>query len=130
MGVDLDAGALELGEPEVTQGCFLWGYDVLAVFEVAASAGDYCWAVCQVMDGVDVAAQGQGGVVPEAGAVGFFGGLQSVDEVGEEFGLFFVAVLGDDFAGSVGVVAHVVGGDGGAHAADEGVERLAVGEDA
>lgn len=130
MRFDFDAGSLQLREPQVAQRCLLGHDEVLAVLESAAAAGDDGGAVGEVMDGVDVAAQGQRGVVVEAGAVGLFGGFELVDEAGKELGLGAVAHLGDFAAGAVGVMAHVVGGDGGAEAADEGVEGLAVGEDA
>jgi len=45
----------------------------------------------EVMDGAEVAAVGEGSVIPETGVVGLLGGLEFVEELREQFALFGVA---------------------------------------
>ena len=131
MGVDGDARALEEREPEIAEGRFRIGHDqVLAMFHARSTAGDEGGAVAEVVDALDVAPVAQRGVIKERAAIGFPRGFQFVDEVGQQFGLLFIAHLGHLLAGAAGVVAHVVAADGGPEAADEGVHRLAIGQHA
>ena len=68
--------------------------EVLAQFQVGSAAGENGGAIGQVVDGADVGSEGHGGVVEEAGAVGFFRGLEFVDEAGQKFAVGLVAHLG------------------------------------
>lgn len=131
VGIDVDAGALEEGEPEVAEGRLLVFEDeVTSVIDTGTAAGDDGGAVGEVVDGIDVAAVAKGDVIVKRTSVGFLGGFEAIDEVGEELGLFLVTELGDFLAGAVVVVAHVVAGDGGAEAGDEAIDGLSVGHDA
>ena len=57
--------------------------EMLAELQVGSAAGEDGRAIGQVMDRADVRSEGDGGVVEEARSVGFFRGLESVDQAGQ-----------------------------------------------
>ena len=126
------ADASEHGQPSVAEGSVLRGDDIVPKLQASTATRHEGGAVVQIMLGADVAAVGEGDVVEEAAAIGFLGGLQTVDEAGEEFALRKISALrGLEFLAHRGVVvAHVVRSDFYADAGEERADGLAIGHDA
>ena len=130
--VGFDAAFLQEGEPVVGEWGVLFGEDdVAAVFDVfGAAAGDDGGDVFEFVAGAEVGAVADEAVVEEAGVIGVLRFFESVDEMGEEAGAFFIAFAGSHDAGlGESVVAEGVGFERDAHAGEEGADGLAVGDD-
>ena len=103
---------------------------MLAELDPRAATSEDGGTVVEKVDGADVAAVGQAGVIKEAAAVGFLGGLELVDEPCQKLALRGIARLRGLHARAGGVVAHVVWGHLEPQTLQQRTHRLAVGEHA
>jgi hypothetical protein len=111
--VDNDPAALKEGEPQVAEGGVFGEDEVFPELDARAASADYGGAVVEEMACADVAAVHEGTVVEEGGPIGFFGGFEAVQKVGEQLALCVVAALGaiEMFTFGGDIVAHPMRGD-------------------
>ena len=93
MTLGVHSDAMQQGEPGVAQRCVLRRDDVVAELDARAAAGEERGAVVEIVLGADVTAVGEGHVIEKATAIGFLGGLELVEEAGEQFALHEIALL-------------------------------------
>ncbi len=85
MPLEFDPHPMQHCQPDVAERRVLRQHEMLAQFQVGAATGEDGGAIGEVVDGADVRAEGQGGVIEEARSVSFLGSLELVDEADSEF---------------------------------------------
>ena len=83
--LDIDSHSMEHRQPHVAKWRVVGLDQVLPQIEFGPATSEDGRAIGEVVDRADVGPEGQGSVIKEAGAVGFSGGLELVDEAGQEF---------------------------------------------